>query len=132
MPAMCTRFWRARSPLTIDTVRFGTPSADAITSINSAFAAPSTGGAVRRTSKAPPRVPATPDFPARGITRTLCLFGGSHPQHVEDPGRVLPQIGRLEFEFVEATVTESVDVLVDLAQQFPPVRGVASTGVVDE
>ena len=60
------------------------------------------------------------------------FFGGSHPQHVEDPGRVLPQIGRLEFEFVEATITESVDVLVDLAQQFPPVRGVGSTGVADE
>jgi hypothetical protein len=42
-----------------------------MTSISSSFAAPSTGGACSRTSQASPRLPATPDRAARGITRTL-------------------------------------------------------------
>ena len=37
---------------------------------SAALAAPSTGGAVRRTSSTPSRVPATPGRAARGITRT--------------------------------------------------------------
>src|SRR5262249_53999788 len=49
-------------------------SAAAITDTSSWFAAPSTGGACRRTSSASPRVPATPDFAARGITRTLRMI----------------------------------------------------------
>jgi hypothetical protein len=42
-----------------------------MTSINSAFAAPSTGAARRRTSSSSPRMPARPDLAARGMTRTL-------------------------------------------------------------
>ena len=45
-----------------------------MTSINSAFAAPSTGAAFRRTSNALPRVPARPDLPARGMTRMLTMM----------------------------------------------------------
>ncbi len=41
---------------------------------SSSFAAPSTGAACNRTSQASPRVPATPDFPARGITRMLMMM----------------------------------------------------------
>ena len=60
---------KARSIHTSDRARM--LWAFAITSISSSFAAPSTGGACNRTSHAPSRVPATPDFPARGIPRTL-------------------------------------------------------------
>jgi hypothetical protein len=45
-----------------------------MTSISSSFAAPSIGGACSRTSSASPRVPATPDVPARGMTRTLMMM----------------------------------------------------------
>ena len=71
IPDTRTHFWRERPPAAMDTARFGTASALAITSISSSFAAPSTGGACRRTRSAFPRIPATPDFPARGITRTV-------------------------------------------------------------
>src|SRR4051812_1787509 len=58
--ASATRLSLDRSPLTIETSRLATPKVFAITSINSSFAAPSTGGDCSRTSSAPSRDPAMP------------------------------------------------------------------------
>src|SRR5262245_42321879 len=70
IPSTWTRFRLDFSPVTIEIARLGTDRATDRSSTNSAFAAPSTGGAWRRTSNEPPRVPATPDLPERGMTRT--------------------------------------------------------------
>ena len=69
-PRISTILRRDRSPTVIETARFGTPNASARTSISSAFAAPSTGGALSRTSNASSRTPASPARAARGTTRT--------------------------------------------------------------
>jgi hypothetical protein len=57
-------------PRTMLTRRAGTPARRATRRHNAAFAAPSTGGAVRRTSRRPPRSPLISLRRARGITRT--------------------------------------------------------------
>ena len=69
-PAIATRFWRLRSPLTIRMSRLGTCRAAAKKATRASLAAPSTGGAATRTSSAPSRVPAHAVLPARGMTRT--------------------------------------------------------------
>ena len=70
-PVTLTRFCRDRWPETIVTARLGTASAAARTSISSSLAAPSAGGACRRTRMASPRMPSMPDRFARGITRIV-------------------------------------------------------------
>ncbi len=61
-------------------LRFGTPSASARKAINAAFAAPSTGGAARRTRSAPASVtPSSAVRPARGTTRIANRAAPSAP-----------------------------------------------------
>jgi len=62
--------WRKLDGAYVDTARFGSPKASASSSINSAFAAPSTGGACSRTRRASPCRPARPALLDRGTTRT--------------------------------------------------------------
>jgi hypothetical protein len=58
------------SPLTIATADFATPSFFDISRINSALAAPSTGGEDNLTFTAPSYSPAIPADAARVVTRT--------------------------------------------------------------
>ncbi len=69
-PSISTLFCRAHSPLTIRTARRGTPRCFAISLTRPSFAAPSTGGALRRTSNRPSLIPANWVRDERGITRT--------------------------------------------------------------
>src|SRR5688572_10613750 len=61
-------------PATISTLLFPTPSVLANSFINSAFAAPSTGGEATLTFTAPSNPPANSVFEARGTTRAVKLI----------------------------------------------------------
>ena len=70
-PSTRTTLSREVCPRTMLTRRAGTPARRATRRHNAAFAAPSTGGAVTRISRRPPRSPPISSRRARGITRTL-------------------------------------------------------------
>src|SRR5688572_29493458 len=65
-PSSSTTFVRELEPAIILTLRTGIPKVAASSSTNESLAAPSTGGAVRRTFKASPCRPTIPLFDARG------------------------------------------------------------------
>src|SRR5262249_37829603 len=69
-PATETSLSRPEAPRTSRTAEGGTPSARPRKRASASFAAPSTGGALSRTTSAPCRTPASPSFAARGCTRT--------------------------------------------------------------
>jgi hypothetical protein len=65
-PTISTIFRRPVSPATTLMFRLRRPNFEAMNSINSAFAALSTGGAATRIFQASPYIPATPVRDARG------------------------------------------------------------------